>query len=217
MANRLRYNPFDMQLLQDYRSSRKRYKQTLKSKRKTFLSNTIHSLENLQQRNPKQFWDIYNDLKELDKPRPPNPIPAEEWIAHFNKLLNKAQSVDPSFESMIENYIDTNKHNVFNDLNFRITKAEIIQASHKLSTGKSSGIDGILNEMLKCGITVLLPSLHKLFNIILTSGLFPTTWGTNTLSPLHKKGDRNTSDNYRGIAVGSNLSKLFCSVIHNRL
>ena len=131
--------------------------------------------------------------------------------------MNKANSPDPLLESMVDQYINENKNSLFNSLNFKITNEEILQATNKLAPGKSSGVDGILNEMLKIGIHKLLPSLHKLFNIILTSGTFPTTWGSNTLSPLHKTGDRNACDNYRGIAVGSNLSKLFCSILHNRI
>jgi hypothetical protein len=51
----------------------------------------------------------------------------------------------------------------------------------------------------------------------LLSGKFPNSWRTNTLTPLHKKGDPLLPSNYRGIAVSSNLSKLFCSILHNRL
>ena len=35
--------------------------------------------------------------------------------------------------------------------------------------------------------------------------------------PYYKKGDRNNPENYRGISISSNLSKLFCSILNNRL
>lgn len=70
--------------------------------------------------------------------------------------------------------------------------------------------------MLKAGHHVFLPALEKLFNI-LTEESFPVVWKHSTITPLHKSGDANLPDNYRGIAVTSNLSKLFCSVLHNRL
>ena len=47
--------------------------------------------------------------------------------------------------------------------------------------------------------------------------LYPIQWRINTLTPIHKKGNRLATENYRGIAVGSNLSKLFCSILHSRL
>jgi hypothetical protein len=41
-----------------------------------------------------------------------------------------------------------------------------------LKNGKSCGMDGILNEMIKYGQHALLPCLEKLFNIILSSGTY---------------------------------------------
>ncbi len=71
--------------------------------------------------------------------------------------------------------------------------------------------------MLKAGSTALLPVLKTLFNHILTRSSFPESWRYNTLTPLHKKGDPHIPENYRGIALSSNLCKLFCAVMHNRL
>jgi len=116
---------------------------------------------------------------------------------------------------LLNKLIDQNLNKTFNELNFRIKNDEIIKAVQKLSYKKACGIDGILNEMLKSGCTILVPLLNKLFNRILTSGIFPNSWRTNTLT--HKKGEKLNPDNYRGIAVGSNLCKLFCSVLHNRI
>jgi uncharacterized alpha/beta hydrolase family protein len=41
-----------------------------------------------------------------------------------------------------------------------------MQACKNLKNGKSCGMDGILNEMIKYGQHALLPCLEKLFNII---------------------------------------------------
>ena len=58
---------------------------------------------------------------------------------------------------------------------------------------------------------------HKLFNSIFTTGCFPEAWRSSTLTPLHKKGSMHEPGNYRGIAIGSSISKLFCSILQNRL
>ena len=71
--------------------------------------------------------------------------------------------------------------------------------------------------MLKCGRLTLAPILAKIFNGILVNGQFPKSWRISTLTVLHKKGDKCNPKNYRGIAVSSNLCKLFCLILHNRL
>ena len=71
--------------------------------------------------------------------------------------------------------------------------------------------------MLKVSEKQIIKPLCVLFNRIFSSGFFPKLWRINTLSPLYKKGDPTSTDNYRGIAVASNLGKLFLSVLHRRL
>jgi hypothetical protein len=129
-------------------------------------------------------------------------------------------NVSPSLkasEASLDQYIQSNKSQIFNELNFKITPQEILAAINKLKRGKSCGPDGILNEMLKAGASSLLPILEKIFNQILTSGNYPDAWRSSFLTPIHKKGDKSKPSNYRGIAVGSNLGKLFCSVLNSRL
>ena len=64
---------------------------------------------------------------------------------------------------------------------------------------------------------LLLPVFYKLFNGILTSGIFPNSWSTAVLIPVFKKGDQRDPNNYRGISLVSCLAKLFTNIINNRL
>jgi hypothetical protein len=217
LAHDIRINPSNSNLIQTFKLHRKKYKRLLNAKKKEYENNLTFFLENLEDNNPTAFWKVFNELKNLDKQKHKNPIPPEEWKAHFFTLFN--QSLPPSDEQELfyQNFIEMNKNNVFNKLNYKITNEEIKTHIQKLKNGKSSGIDSILNEMIKAGSDLLLPILNKLFNEIFTHGDFPKIWRTNTLTPIHKKGSQNDSGNYRGIAVSSNLAKLFCSIIHSRL
>ena len=49
------------------------------------------------------------------------------------------------------------------------------------------------------------------------TGNFPSEWKTSFLVPLHKKGPANLPDNYRGLAVGSNLGKFFTKCFNAKL
>ena len=124
---------------------------------------------------------------------------------------------DKKFEHFINNFALNLNDNDIKSLDYDITSSEVIKAALKLKKGKAPGVDGIRNEMLKEGISVLAPSLAALFNVILKQGNFPSAWRLSTLTVLHKKGDKSLPTNYRGIAVSSNLSKLFCLVLFNRL
>ena len=59
--------------------------------------------------------------------------------------------------------------------------------------------------------------MTKLFNAILSTGLYPKMWRGATLTPLHKKGDREDTNNYRGIAVYSCMGKTMNAILNNRL
>ena len=120
-------------------------------------------------------------------------------------------------DAAIDAFIGGNRFKIFNEVNFSISLTEIDSALRRVKTGKASGPDMILNEMLKAGKPVLFPVLHKLFNRILTESHFPQQWRRNFLSPLHKKGDPLLTCNYKGIAIGSAMGKLFCSILNQRL
>ena len=96
-----------------------------------------------------------------------------------------------------------------NELDFPISAKEVTEATKKLKKGKSSGSDSILNEMLKYGNFVLQPCLVKLFNIILSSGIYPTEWIQGLIFPIYQTGDPLNPSNYRGIAITRCLSKVF--------
>lgn len=57
-----------------------------------------------------------------------------------------------------------------------------------------------------------------LFNKILDTGILPDEWLVGTIVPIYKnKGDKDDVNNYRGITLFSCMSKLFTSLINERL
>ena len=48
-------------------------------------------------------------------------------------------------------------------------------------------------------------------------GIFPKEWSKSIIIPIHKKGDANIPDNYRGIALTRVLSKVYTHVLNKRL
>jgi len=75
----------------------------------------------------------------------------------------------------------------------------------------------MLNEYFIEFVDIFAPLLTKLFNGILKVGYFPVSRSQGVIVPLHKKGDMNNVNNYRGITLLSHIAKLFTSFINKRL
>lgn len=218
IGKQLHKEPYNTPKRHYYHLLRRKYKQLVNKSKSEFRGGILHQLENLNDSDPQAFWKLYDQLIDLDKQDRLNPIPAQEWVQHFTNVFSSTNHQHQlNAQDSMEDFINQNVDGVFNELNFHITEEEISKAIGGLKSGKASGLDQISNEMLKASSTALIPVLNILFNQILTRSSFPDSWRYNTLTPLHKKGDPHIPDNYRGIALSSNLCKLFCSVMHNRL
>ena len=116
-----------------------------------------------------------------------------------------------------ERYVNDEFCIMFEELNRNFSHVDILKAIKQLKTNKSGGPDKLINEMFMHGKNILVPTLCNLFNKIFEIGKFPDDWSEGYVIPLHKKGDANEVENYRGITLLSTLGKLFTRVINNRL
>ena len=71
--------------------------------------------------------------------------------------------------------------------------------------------------MLKCNPKAIIKTLCSLFNYILKSKTFPEIWNISLIKPIHKSGTTTLHEHYRGICISNHLSKLFTSVLCDRL
>jgi hypothetical protein len=60
-------------------------------------------------------------------------------------------------------------------------------------------------------------AIAKLFTTMVKEEWLPNEWKEEKLIMIHKKGDKNKCDNYRGISCSSNMSKLFTKIIMTRV
>lgn len=100
---------------------------------------------------------------------------------------------------------------------YSISDEEFDTKISKLKANKAPGIDNIQNEILKVGKDFIKRHLKPLSNQILSTGKYPLLWSFRLTVPVHKKDDPSKGENYRGIALLSALSKLFTSILNNRL
>jgi len=110
---------------------------------------------------------------------------------------------------------ETHQRRLNETLDTDITEEELESCIRTLKCGKAVSEDLISNEFLKSSGQTMRKAILNIFNQCLEFGAYP--WGTSVVTPLHKKGSIYDPNNYRAIAVASNLGKLFASILLQRL
>ena len=100
---------------------------------------------------------------------------------------------------------------------FSTDAREVALLLHQLDPKKSAGDDGIPTRLLKLASQELSQSLSELFNISFSRADQPQNWRDATVTPIHKKGARDTPTNYRPISLLSVVSKVQERIVHRRL
>ena len=151
-------------------------------------------------------------------------VTSEKWVGHFANLNKKDPSLEMNNEhvNFINKYVKSHLNNltcsrVEPTLDAPFSTDEVIAAINTLLRNKAGGLDTITNNMLKAGRIIIAPLLVKLFNKILALQYFPKAWSKGLIIPIFKSGDMDDPDNYRGICLNSDLSKLFTGLLNTRL
>ena len=227
------------QLLKEFKDSQQIFDKSLRKSARKYNAKQIEDIEIASSKDPKTFW---NQIKQLG-PRTHKNIPikvrteagytmdpgevAKIWGDEFNKLLNQSESneqYDEAFYEIIVNERIRLENEMKNDnyennfmLNDDISFHEIEAVSVRLKNKKSTGIDLIPNEVIKCKTVQLL--LYRLFKTCFEKGMVPSTWQQSMIKPIPKGAnkDPHVPLNYRGISLISCISKTYSALINNRI
>ena len=116
----------------------------------------------------------------------------------FNKdqpLLSNSQA-DFAYDTL---------HSSYCPIDLLCTEDSVQDMLMQLHTSKSTGIDGISPKMLKCASLVSSSTarlLSNLFNLSITTGMFPAAWKVGRVTPIPK------APGYRPISVLPVVTKL---------
>jgi hypothetical protein len=107
-----------------------------------------------------------------------------------------------------------------NDLNLNsisITEYDIIEHLTLLNEKSSTGPDCLPSILLKNCCFVFAKSINHIFNLSVSTGIFPVIWKKSFIPPIYKSGDRNNIRNYRPITKFSILPKMFEAIKSKKL
>ena len=96
-----------------------------------------------------------------------------------------------------------------------LTTDEVESTLKSLAIGKACGPDQINNRILKELAIELSPPLTDLFNTSLMQCTVPDIWKRTYVSPVHKKDDKGSVDNYRPISLLSSVGKTMEKLVIN--
>ena len=96
------------------------------------------------------------------------------------------------------------------------TKEVVYQINH-LDSKKSAGHDGFTAKFLKFSLPYIVTALTDIFNISLTTGIYPDDLKIAKCIPIYKKGKKDDPTNYRPISILSCINKIYEKLIYQRL
>ena len=195
-----------------YSSLRRNLTKTIKSSYNTYIAKIQDDLT----REPKKFWSFINSKKKSSG------YPSS--MSFNNSIYSTTSDICNQFSNYFNSvYVCDNAnpsddpYSFFNNnlnIGSLILSAEnILESLSTIDEFKGCGPDGIPPLLLKqCAINLVMP-LTIIYNLSLTSKIFPLKWKVSYIVPIYKSGARNVIENYRGIAILSSFGKLFESIV----
>ena len=207
-------------LRHEFYRHRKAYKRLLKWKLRLFKRKMLTKMASMDASNQNdQYWKTLRELKNEQRRITGTDITMEQWVKHFDTLLNRNEEGDlrasAASEQLQRELLETTP--VYEPIDQVITEKEVQLQIAKNKRNKSTFLDNVSNEMLHYAGGLVTPALTRVFNAVLSTGFYPGAWKGATLTPLHKKGDWEVLGNYRGIAVSCCLGKTLSGILNTRL
>ena len=161
----------------------------------------------------KDFWRRFKPKQPIEPS-----ISKEQWFAHFSSLLGEPPSDGSSRpgDAQAPCPVQATRYADGSELNQPFTAADIIAGASMLRRG-SSTLGFLSVEALRAAAPLLAPAVAALFNACAQVGSLPPAWALCAITPIHKGGAVTEPGNYRGIAVGTVLAKMYATLLNSRL
>ncbi len=102
-------------------------------------------------------------------------------------------------------------------IDVEITEEIVRKKLKDLSHNKSAGADNQHPRVLKEIADAIVKPVTLIYRKSLDEGFLPQVWRDANITPLHKKGNKASSNNYRPVSLTSILCKIFESIIKDEI
>lgn len=157
-------------------------------------------------RNETEIWKYINSDRKKSSGAG-GKIEIEEWSDYFRLQL------EGDWERKIINFNTEEETSIEEE----ITTEEVQLQIKRLKKKKAAGEDRLQNEVWINSSQNISEELTKIFNCIFRGKGFPQRWRKGIISPIHKKGEKDKVDNYRGITLLDTAYKIYAMVLEKRL
>ena len=137
-----------------------------------------------------------------------------------NSTADKVEVLNEFFTSVFTRTPDLQDFDTTSDLNCSmsdifISQDDVLKKLCKLKTDKSAGIDDLHPKVLFEVREAICYPLYKIFNKTVSEGRVPGVWKKAIVSPIFKKGNKMSPNNYRPVSLTSVACKLCESIIRD--
>lgn len=200
-----------------YKALKKTYESSIKRERAKVIN------IKLSEQDPKKLWRNIREVTHTSKQRGPTKIniantaerDTPEVIAEYFKNIPSmtANNIPPTNEDALKYNMQVPSRFEFKP----VTDYDIIKLLKNLAPKASYGHDGVSSRLIKeLRVELALP-LKIIINKIIKNSLFPSTWKTAKVIPLHKKGSKSDIGNYRPISLLPAMSKIAEKVVAGQM
>ena len=172
--------------------------------------------------NPKAFWKYANSKTKV-KEKIPDLIVNQNTKSLTRSDAEKAKVLLDFFSSV---FTDENIDNIprpgARTFDSALTTVDfdehdVMEHLTALKPNKSTGPDGVHPRVLRETASVLCKPLTTIFKASLAQGKVPSIWKMATITAIHKKGSKQSPDNYRPVSLTCIPCKVMESVVRKAL
>ena len=126
----------------------------------------------------------------------------------LNKSINNRNSKWHNFRNYLPKAVESS---IFIE---HTTNDEIIEIIKEFHNDKSSDIPIVV---IKHTAEIIAPMLCKMYNVCIREGTFPQILKHGKITPIYKKGPRDSIENYRPISTLPIFGKIFEKILYTRI